>query len=161
MLGFIVGRHSCGTHFLPSSSFRPSSGVVADCRCCWCPLDARHGRILLFYQHDPEDDDPDYFDPGCWPDVPSLARSSSSGLRPPVRCSSCMPNLWLRRSCYGSSAMAAALLCGVPGCDHMECPSSYGPFSVLLVCGDNLGHFTYASRLLDGGRRCVERDSHY
>jgi hypothetical protein len=43
MLGFIVGRHSRGTHFLPCSSFRPSD---VDCR-SWCPLDVRHGRILF------------------------------------------------------------------------------------------------------------------
>jgi hypothetical protein len=112
MLGFILynlGRRNA-TRFLSTSSFYPSG---AGCH-SWSPLDARHGRILFCYN--PVRSNPERMELNVWTPVTGEVHKL-----PRLR----LPNSYCAR-------WNAALLCGDPGCDHMECPSD-GPFTVVLV----------------------------
>jgi len=123
MLGLIVRRRSPATttRFLPTSSFYPYD---AGCR-TRSPLNAWHGRILFYYK----------------PARSNPARNELNVWTPATGVVHKLPKLWL--PCSLCSYWNAALLCGTPGCNHMECPSD-GPFTVVLVGGNIFSRFSHA-----------------
>ncbi|OEL18165.1 hypothetical protein BAE44_0020815 [Dichanthelium oligosanthes] len=122
ILGFF---YQCGekTRFTPTASFRPL-GADAAAAGAWCPVDARHGRVLF------------YDVVSMWPFRFEFVVSDpiTGGQRR-------LPMPRLLQTCCSWSA---AFLCAAAGCNHLDCPSG-GPFTVVVVGTDTCWDFTSAT----------------
>ncbi|TVU40732.1 hypothetical protein EJB05_14205, partial [Eragrostis curvula] len=115
LLGFLRNRYERDSRpqFIPTADASPFSPLPAfDCNQLWT-LDCRHGRVLF----------------RCSESSVLLVWDHITGDE------NCMPE-----PAHPFNDYAAAVLCAVDGCDHLDCHS--GPFVVVVVGADHLEHVT-------------------